>query len=329
MHNNIHTIQSVASHLKRIVPEVRLDVAHGRLDKNVLEKVMLRFVKKEIDLLVCTTIIESGIDIPSANTMLVNRADKFGLGQMYQLRGRVGRAEEQAYAYLFIPKESALGKDAQKRLKVLMEHSDLGSGFQIAMNDLKIRGGGTILGSSQSGHIAAVGYDMFLKLMENTISEMKGESTIENLEPEINVGLSAHIPETLIPDIDQRLSAYRRLARMTSVEEITDFKSEMVDRYGPLPASTTNLVLKIMLKVLCIQAGIKKLDLAGQTLLLYFSEGHQKDPLGIVDMIVSKPERFRFDQNHVLKVILSNKSLKGNIAESKNILKEITQHVNG
>lgn len=329
VHNNIHTIQSVASHLKRIVPEVRLDVAHGRLDKNVLEKVMLRFVKKEIDLLVCTTIIESGIDIPSANTMLVNRADKFGLGQMYQLRGRVGRAEEQAYAYLFIPKESALGKDAQKRLKVLMEHSDLGSGFQIAMNDLKIRGGGTILGSSQSGHIAAVGYDMFLKLMENTISEMKGESTIENLEPEINVGLSAHIPETLIPDIDQRLSAYRRLARMTSVEEITDFKSEMVDRYGPLPVSTTNLVLKIMLKVLCIQAGIKKLDLAGQTLLLYFSEGHQKDPLGIVDMIVSKPERFRFDQNHVLKVILSNKSLKGNIAESKNILKEITQHVNG
>ncbi|MGW8325109.1 MAG: transcription-repair coupling factor, partial [Desulfobacterales bacterium] len=162
VHNNIHTIKAMAKHLQELVPNVRLDVAHGRLDEEELEVVMLRFMNKEIDLLVCTTIIESGLDIPSANTILINRADRFGLAQIYQLRGRVGRLDEQAYAYLFIPKESTLGKDAKKRLKVLMEHSDLGSGFQIAMSDLKIRGGGTILGASQSGHIAAVGYDMFL-----------------------------------------------------------------------------------------------------------------------------------------------------------------------
>ncbi|MFC1815673.1 transcription-repair coupling factor, partial [Thermodesulfobacteriota bacterium] len=175
VHNNIHGIRKMAMYLRALVPEVRLEVAHGRMDKNELEKVMLKFVHREIDMLVCTTIIESGLDIPSANTILVNRADRFGLAQMYQLRGRVGRADEQAYAYLFIPNESVLGRDAQKRLKVLMEHSDLGSGFQIAMSDLRIRGGGTILGASQSGHIAAVGYDMYLKLMENAIADLKGE----------------------------------------------------------------------------------------------------------------------------------------------------------
>ena len=176
VHNNIQTIAKIARKLQDLVPEVRLEIAHGRMDENTLEQVMFRFLNKEFDMLVCTTIIESGLDIPSANTIIVNHADRFGLAQIYQLRGRVGRADEQAYAYLIIPHESLLTKDAQKRLKVLMEHSDLGSGFQIAMNDLKIRGGGTILGASQSGHIAAVGYDMFLKLMENAIAELKGEA---------------------------------------------------------------------------------------------------------------------------------------------------------
>ena len=180
VHNNIQSINKIARKLQQLVPEVRLDIAHGRMSENDLEQVMYRFLNKEFDMLVCTTIIESGLDIPSANTIIVNRADRFGLAQIYQLRGRVGRSDEQAYAYLIIPHESVLTKDAQKRLKVLMEHSDLGSGFQIAMNDLKIRGGGTILGASQSGHIAAVGYDMFLKLMENAVAEIKGERPVWN-----------------------------------------------------------------------------------------------------------------------------------------------------
>ncbi|MCJ7616961.1 MAG: transcription-repair coupling factor, partial [Desulfobacterales bacterium] len=299
IHNDIHNIWLIAEHLKKLVPEVRLGVAHGRLSEDELEREMFKFMKKEIDMLVCTTIIESGIDIPSANCILINRADRFGLAQIYQLRGRVGRADEQAYAYLFIPEESVLTKDAKKRLKVLMEHSDLGAGFQIAMSDLKIRGGGTILGASQTGHIAAVGYDMFLKLMENSMSELKGETVVESLEPEINMTLSAFIPENFIPDIDQRLSVYRRLAKLTDLKELSDFKAELIDRFGVLPNEAANLLLKIMLKVLSIKAGVKRLDLTGQQLLLYFSTAHQKNPFGIVDMIVSKQDRFKFTPDHV------------------------------
>ncbi|MBU4288899.1 MAG: transcription-repair coupling factor [Proteobacteria bacterium] len=329
VHNDIHNIWFIAKRLKELVPEVRMSVGHGRLSEGELEREMFKFMKKEIDMLVCTTIIESGLDIPSANSILINRADRFGLAQIYQLRGRVGRADEQAYAYLFIPEESALTKDAKKRLKVLMEHSDLGAGFQIAMSDLKIRGGGTVLGASQSGHIAAVGYDMFLKLMENSMSELKGETVIESLEPEINMTLSAFIPENFIPDIDQRLSAYRRLAKLTDLKELSDFKAELIDRFGALPNEAANLLLKIMLKVLSIKAGVKRLDLTGQQLLLYFSTAHQKNPFGIVDMIASKQNRFKFTPDHVLKAKLSKGSIKSLLVQVKNILKEIAQHVNG
>jgi transcription-repair coupling factor (superfamily II helicase) len=328
IHNNIESIEKTARHLKQLTPEVRLDIAHGRLEEDQLEQVMLRFLNKETDMLVCTTIVESGLDIPSANTILVNRADKFGLAQMYQLRGRVGRSEEQAYAYLFIPHESFLGRDAQKRLKVLMEHSDLGSGFQIAMSDLQIRGGGTILGASQSGHIAAVGYEMFLKLMENAVAELKGEPVRDPLSPEINIRLSTYIPEAYIPDIDQRLSAYRRLARMTELSEITEFKAECIDRYGVMPEEVANLLLKIILKVLSIKAGVKRLDLTGSNLALAFSTAHQQNPSAMVDMIVSEPRKYSLTPEYVLKVKLSAIENTGLLAQVKNILKEIAQHVN-
>ena len=328
VHNNIHSIWAMAKHLQELVPGVRLDVAHGRLDDDMLEQVMLDFMNKEIDLLVCTSIIESGLDISSANTILINRADRFGLAQIYQLRGRVGRLDEQAYAYLFIPNESTLSKDARKRLKVLMEHSDLGSGFQIAMSDLQIRGGGTILGASQSGHIAAVGYDMFLKLMENSMAELKGEKIREPLEPEVNIPLPASIPESYIQDIDQRLSAYRRLTQITELYEIADFKTEVVDRFGALPVEVSNLLLKIMLRVLAIKAGVKRLDLRGSQLSLSFSEAHQKNPARIHDIIVSGGRRFEFTGDHVLTAELSKTNRADLLTQSKNILKEIMQHVN-
>jgi len=328
VHNNIDSIDKMAAKLQRLVPEARLAVAHGRMDEDALEQAMLLFLSREIDMLVCTTIIESGLDIASANTIIVNRADRFGLAQMYQLRGRVGRADEQAYAYLLIPHESLLGKDAQKRLKVLMEHSDLGSGFQIAMNDLKIRGGGTILGASQSGHIAAVGYDMFLKLMENAVAELKGESTVEPLEPEINLTLSAFLGESYIADIDQRMSAYRRLAKMEELSEVSDFKSELIDRYGPLPEEAQNLLLKIVLKVLAKKAGVARLDLTGTTLVLHFSESHQQDSAALVEMIIVAPERFELTPEHVLKVKLGARQLRAQLVHAKNILKEIAQRVN-
>ena len=328
VHNNIHTIKAMAKHLQELVPNVRLDVAHGRLDEEELEVVMLRFMNKEIDLLVCTTIIESGLDIPSANTILINRADRFGLAQIYQLRGRVGRLDEQAYAYLFIPKESSLGKDAKKRLKVLMEHSDLGSGFQIAMSDLKIRGGGTILGASQSGHIAAVGYDMFLKLMENSMAKLKGEKVQESLEPEININMLALIPEFYITDIDQRLSAYRRLARMTELKEIADFKEELTDRFGDLNMETENLLLKIMLRVLAIKAGVNRVDLKGHLLLLSFSQAHQKNPSGIINMVLSERDQYEITPDHILKVKLKKGNTSFLLSQTKNILKEIIRRVN-
>jgi transcription-repair coupling factor (superfamily II helicase) len=289
---------------------------------------MLRFLHREIDMLVCTTIIESGLDIPSANTIFVNRADRFGLAQMYQLRGRVGRADEQAYAYLFIPRNHSLGKDAQKRLRVLLEHSDLGSGFQIAMSDLNIRGGGTVLGASQSGHIAAVGYDMFLQLMEDAITTLKGEPISEPLEPEINISLSAFIPESYIPDIDQRLFFYRRLARVTEPKEVAAFKEELLDRFGPLPTEVQNLLIKIILKTLSKHAGVKKLELAGRQLTMQFSETHMQNPKALVDMILSKQECFEFAQNHGLKASLSQQNQSGVLEETKNILKEIAQRVN-
>ncbi|MBE9543517.1 MAG: transcription-repair coupling factor [Proteobacteria bacterium] len=328
VHNNIHSIDKIAGKLQRLVPQVRLAVAHGRMDEDELEQVMFLFMNREIDMLVCTTIIESGLDVATANTIIVNHADRFGLAQMYQLRGRVGRADEQAYAYLLIPHESLLGKNAQKRLKVLMEHSDLGAGFQIAMSDLKIRGGGTILGASQSGHIAAVGYDMFLKLMENAVAGLKGEETVEPLEPEINVNFSAFIAESYIPDIDQRMSAYRRLAKMTELQQLADFKSESLDRFGSLPEEAEDLLLKIMLKVLAKKAGVSRLDLVGRNLSLNFSESHQRNPAALVDMIMAAPKNFKLSPEHVLKTKLDSPDLNSQLAQTKNLLIEIAQRVN-
>ena len=328
VHNNIQTINKVARKLQQLVPEVGLDIAHGRMSENDLEQVMYRFLNKEFDMLVCTTIIESGLDIPSANTIIVNRADRFGLAQIYQLRGRVGRSDEQAYAYLIIPHESVLTKDAQKRLKVLMEHSDLGSGFQIAMNDLKIRGGGTILGASQSGHIAAVGYDMFLKLMENAIAELKGEAPMEPLDPEINVRMSAFLSESYIPDIDQRMAAYRRLAKMTELNDLVDFKKELIDRYGEAPQETKNLFSKIVLKILSKKAGIARLDLADRQMHLQFSAAHLRNTEALVHLIQSAPDQYKLTPGHVLKVKLAGYEGGGHLGRAKNILKEIIWHVN-
>jgi transcription-repair coupling factor (superfamily II helicase) len=247
---------------------------------------------------------------------------------MYQLRGRVGRADEQAYAYLLIPDESLLTADARKRLKVLMEHSDLGAGFKIAMNDLEIRGGGTILGASQSGHIAAVGYDMFLKLMEDAVADLKGEPVAHPLDPEINIPLSAYLSESYVPDIDQRMALYRRLARAEQLQEIADIRTEVNDRYGPLPEEGTHLLFKIMLKVLARHAGVSRLDLKDQRLVLAFSEAHLKASSALVDLILSEPDRFELTPDHVLKIRLTQPGTVGQLAQAKNILQEIHQRVN-
>jgi transcription-repair coupling factor (superfamily II helicase) len=323
VHNNIQTIWGMARHLESLVPGVRIGVAHGRLIDEELETVMLEFLHREIDILVCTSIIESGLDFPSANTILINRADKFGLAQIYQLRGRVGRADEQAYAYLFIPHEGALTRDAKKRLKVLMEHSDLGAGFEIAMSDLQIRGGGTILGPTQSGQIASVGYEMYLKLMERTMRELKGEPVETEMEPEIKVNQSAYIPETYVSGINQRLVSYKRLARMTEPSEVIQFSEELRDRFGPLPEPAKILIDKIMLKVMCKELGVERLDLVDQKLVLSFAQDTRVSPKRITDLIQGDPERFRLTPASVLEVSMLSSHSANPLEATKKVLQDL------
>ena len=354
IHNDISSIDEMADHLKKLVPKVRIAVAHGRLPESALEKVMVQFINREVDMLVCTTIVEAGLDIPSANTMIINKADRFGLSQIYQLRGRIGRGEVQAYAYLFVPDEERLSRDARKRLAALMEHRDLGSGFQIAMKDLQIRGAGSALGASQSGHIAAVGYDMFLKLLDEAVSDLKGNPVVPPLEPEINITMSAYIPETYVPSIEQRLTVYRRLSQMTELSEINAMQQELVDRFGKLPEAAFNMLLKIMLRVLGVKAGVKKMDITPNLIILLFSELHQQRPLRVIDRLVigegarglnhghgnntpknsgkaiQKGWPVEFTSENALKIKLGdrNKKIGKALVDAKKILKEIGTRVN-
>ncbi len=325
VHNNIKTIFKTAEKLEKLIPEARIGVAHGRLSENDLESVMLQFVNLEIDVLVCTTIIESGLDIPSANTMIINKAERFGLSQIYQLRGRIGRGDYQAYAYLFISDEGRLTKDAKKRLSALMEYKDLGSGFQIAMKDLQIRGAGTALGASQSGHIAAVGYDMFLKLLDQAVHDLKGEDIIEPLEPEINAAMSSGFPDDYIESVEQRLTIYRRLSRINRIPDISDMKQELIDRYGKLPKQAENMLLKIMLRVLSIKAGVKKLDITPNTLTLTFSEKHRSKPLDALNADLKSIANYDFIKKDSIRIQLGRKRNKISKAllETRNILKAI------
>jgi len=324
VHNNIRTLWAMARRIQGLIPGIRVGVAHGQLDDEELEKAMLQFLYHEIDCLMCTTIIESGLDFPSANTILINRADKLGLAQIYQLRGRVGRGDEQAYAYLFIPHENALTRHAQKRLKVLMEHSDLGSGFQIAMSDLQIRGSGTILGPTQSGQIASVGHEMYLQLMERTMAELKGEPLEAAIEPEIVANLSAYIPENYVSHIDQRMTFYRRLAKVMDTAEIQDIGKELADRFGPLPQETKTLLQKILLKVFCKKLGIARLELGERKVVFSFSEKTRVTTQKIMELIQQAPKRFRLTSDYVLQAHIGAGSNADALDVAKKVLQDLT-----
>jgi transcription-repair coupling factor (superfamily II helicase) len=273
VHNHVVSIYQMAAKLSHLLPGVNIAVAHGQMKERELEKVMLDFIHRRVDVLVCTTIIESGLDIPAANTIIINRADKFGLAQIYQLRGRVGRSSEQAYAYLLVPGEELVSRDAQKRLRALLDFSELGAGFKIALNDLQIRGGGTILGASQSGHVAAIGYELYLELIEKTVRELKGEKIeTEAIEPEMNLQISAFLPDTYIPNTDQRLIAYKRLATTTEESDVDDLKKEWRDRYGQLPESARNLILLAKMRLLLKHIGIVRIDGEDESFCLYYGK---------------------------------------------------------
>jgi transcription-repair coupling factor (superfamily II helicase) len=265
VHNRVQDIERVSARLKELVPEARIAVAHGQMDEGLLEKVVLDFWEGEYDVLVCTTIIESGIDMPTVNTLVVDRSDLMGLGQLHQLRGRVGRAGQRAYAYLFFPPERALTEEAYERLKTIGEHTELGSGFKIAMRDLEIRGAGNLLGENQSGHIAAVGYDLYVQMVSEAVAELKGEEPREPADVKLDLAVDANLPPDYVAKEELRLEAYRRLAAVTTQTEVDDIEAEWVDRYGPVPAAANALLAVARLRAECVRAGVREVTVAKGT----------------------------------------------------------------
>jgi transcription-repair coupling factor (superfamily II helicase) len=262
VHNRVHDIDHAAARVRELVPEARVAIAHGQMDEGSLEQVVLDFAAGESDVLVCTTIIESGIDMPTVNTLVVDRADRLGLGQLHQLRGRVGRSGQRAYAYLLHPRDRQLSETAYERLKTIGETPELGSGFKIAMRDLEIRGAGSLLGESQSGHIAAVGYDLYVEMVSQAVAELKGEAPREPAEIKIDLPTAAHLPPDYVPREDLRIEAYRRLAAVTSEGEVGDIRAEWLDRYGPLPPPAEALLDVARVRAECARLGITEVTVA-------------------------------------------------------------------
>jgi transcription-repair coupling factor (superfamily II helicase) len=262
VHNRVHDIEHVAAEIRDLVPEARVAVAHGQMDEGLLERVVLDFAEHEYDVLVCTTIVESGLDMPTVNTLVVDRADLLGLAQMYQLRGRVGRRGQRAYAYLLHPADRVLTEEAYERLKTIGEFTDLGSGFKIAMRDLEIRGAGNLLGGVQSGHIAAVGFDLYCEMVTEAVGELTGERPPEPFEVSIDVPVDANLPREYVSRDDVRMEAYRRLAAVTTEADVDDIRDEWLDRYGPLPPQAEALLEVAHLRAECVRLGIRSVTVA-------------------------------------------------------------------
>jgi transcription-repair coupling factor (superfamily II helicase) len=320
VHNRVQTIDNMAARLKQLVPNAIFGIAHGQMKEKDLEDTMFRFLQKEINVLVCTTIIESGLDIPSANTIIINNADRFGLSQIYQLRGRVGRADESAHAYLLLSKTSELTRDAEKRLRALMDFSQLGAGIHLAMHDLKIRGGGNILGFSQSGHISAIGYELYMRLIEQSIAELKGEEWHEEINPEININIPAFLPPNYISDMDVRLNLYRRLSFIREESELKAMVEEMEDRFGKSPPEVASLIKVMSVRLLLKKIGINKLDVSDDGMILTFSPETKLDPEKVIQWFGNRPERYRFLSDRKLKVATATEKPLEALIHGKRVL---------
>ncbi len=303
VHNRVQSIDAMAEFLQRLVPQAKIGVGHGQMPEKELERVMIDFIEGRTNLLVCTTIIENGIDISTANTMIVNRADCFGLSQLYQLRGRVGRSHQRAYAYLMIPGEGLLTKDARERLKVLQEQSELGAGFRIARHDLELRGAGDLLGARQAGQVAAIGFEMYTELLEETIQELKGQSREERIDPEIRLGLSAFLPENYVADPNQRLVLYRKLASAMDDVEIYQASDEMRDRYGELPRAAELLLDVMKLRVIMKQLHVELAEFDGHNLVFAFPANTKVAPEQILALL-DDSKKYRFSPDYRLSIRL-------------------------
>jgi transcription-repair coupling factor (superfamily II helicase) len=289
VHNRVESIFSIGNLLQRLVPEAKVAIGHGQMGEHELEKAMLSFVERRADVLLATTIVENGLDIPNANTIIINRADRYGLSQLYQLRGRVGRSDRAAYAYLLIPPQESLSPVARKRLAAIKEFSDLGSGFRVAALDLEIRGAGNLLGGEQSGHIDAVGFEMYMKLLEETIRELKGEDIEDDLRATVNLRVDLKIDDQFIPDMNQRLMVYRKIAAARTERDLEAAVDEVRDRYGAPPASVLNLAEYGRIRIMADRLGVDTIDREGRLVVIKFRPTAKIDPMRLIKVVTGWP----------------------------------------
>lgn len=325
LHNRVQTIPEAAERVRQLVPGSITTVAHGQMPEKSIEDAMLDFYQKRSNILVCTTIIESGLDIPSANTMIIDRADTLGLAQLYQIRGRVGRSDLRGYCYLLVPAMSGLSGDARKRLEVIQKFVELGSGFQIASHDLEIRGGGNLLGPQQSGHIAAVGFDLYTELLDEAVKELQGkpEHLESTKEPEIKVPFSSFLDERYISDSHQRLAMYRRLSMAKTDDEVQTLEEELKDRFGPVPGESQNLLWIIRLKILLKKLGVETLTVGPQRVSLTPSTETVFDPVRAISLVTGKPSKYQLSPDSKFLVRMETPSLSQLYFELESLAKTL------
>lgn len=328
LHNDVQTIERVAQDLQTLVPEAKVRIAHGQMRERELERVMSDFYHHRFNVLVCTTIIETGIDIPTANTIIIDRADKFGLAQLHQLRGRVGRSHHQAYAYLLTPSEKSLTSDAVKRLEAIVSLEDLGAGFTLATHDLEIRGAGELLGEEQSGNMHAIGFNLFMELLDKAVKSLKAGKIPElsapmNQGPEIELRISAIIPEDYIGDIHNRLIMYKRIANAKTREQLHDLQVELIDRFGLLPPSVKHLLLITELKLKAEHMGIHKISASGQQGKIEFTEKPEIDPAKLIHLIQIHAKRYQLEGPQKLRFQMDSTDAEGKIFEIQSILTKL------
>ncbi len=325
VHNRVQSIHRLKDYLQDLLPQVRFAVAHGQMPPRELEKIMFDFMERKYDCLVCTMIIESGIDIPSVNTILVNRADTLGLSQLYQIRGRVGRSNERAYAYLLVPKGKKLTKKSRMRLRAIEEFADLGSGFNIAMRDLEIRGAGNLVGAQQHGFIAAVGFDLYCRLLDEAMRDIKGETVPDSPEPDIKIAVSAYIPDDYVPDPDQKMEFYQRLADAGRIVDLLEIREEMGDRFGRLPQPARSLMHIMEIKVMARQLGVESAQLVKSRLRLAFPAERQVSPVDIQRMVEKCSTQLDFDLGERLSIEIQvqGRDELERLEKARDILEEI------
>jgi transcription-repair coupling factor (superfamily II helicase) len=324
VHNRVETIYEIAAKIQELVPAARVTVGHGQMSENELEKVMLSFMHHENDVLVATTIIENGLDIPLANTIVINRADRHGLSELYQLRGRVGRSNRRAYAYLLIPPEQELTEIARRRLAALKEFSDLGAGFKIAALDLELRGAGNLLGGEQSGHIEAVGFELYTTMLEEAVGKLKGEERVERPPVQISLGIALRIDESYIAEENQRLRMYKRIAGIENERALEDVRAELVDRYGEPPASVVHLLEAARLRIECEKIGVSQVDRKRDQLHIRFVEKAAIDPGRLMKLVAKNAKRgAQFTPQGVLKFPLTGSKPEDVLMEVRILLEEL------